>query len=559
MSAKGLSFLAILICLTTPTRSIALELPPELTIPPDVSVQCFGETDPSSTGTATAIAFEECANSPVEISFSDTIEAGRCINDRTIFRTWTATDACGNVSQATQIITVQDTTPPNPGPVPGDFFAQCASDVPPPEQLTTEDNCSGSLNALLTTVVIPGSCVNDFNLTRTWTFVDECGNATSQSQSITVQDTTPPIPEPAPADASLQCASDVPPPVQLTAEDNCSGSLNESPVADITPGNCGNDFGLTRTWTFADACGNTASASQSITVQDTTPPSPPSAPGDLELQCASEVPPPVELVSNDNCSGDIPVSPTAHVTPGQCPDDFTMVRTWTAVDECGNSSSTAQTIEVNDTTPPTIECPLDGSYADAIASDNCTSPVDPTFTDNPDGIRTWEAVDNCSNVASCSVFLCNPETQTAGYWNRQCLGVPVEEGGLSPARNGKGKGPKEPTEPDFELLMACADLELANLGFTNEMTCSGIEASPPNDACERALRQLTAMLLNLCSDRVQPGCPTCLENCGINGAADSVSALIDEIVADISNGACKSAAEKAALVNEGEGICAFGD
>jgi hypothetical protein len=37
---------------------------------------------------------------------------GDCPGRYTLYRTWTATDRCGNESSATQVITVQDTTPP---------------------------------------------------------------------------------------------------------------------------------------------------------------------------------------------------------------------------------------------------------------------------------------------------------------------------------------------------------------------------------------------------------------------------------------------------------------
>jgi hypothetical protein len=107
-------------------------------------------------------------------------------------------------------------------------------------------------------------------------------------------------------------------------------------------------------------------------------------------------------------------------------------------------------------------------------------------------------------------------------------------------------------------LRECADLELNALGF-GESTCLGIDADPPSDDCERALKQLTALILNLCSDRLQAACPVCLDNCGVEGTADNVSNLIDEVAEHIIYEECKQAAEKAALVNEGEGLCVFED
>ena len=54
---------------------------------------------------------------------------------------------------------------------------------------------------------------------------------------------------------------------------------------------------------------------------------------------------------------------------GDCDNEYTIERTWTAVDDCGNNTSKVQTIEVLDTTPPVIECPADATV-------ECT--VDPT-------------------------------------------------------------------------------------------------------------------------------------------------------------------------------------
>jgi hypothetical protein len=39
-----------------------------------------------------------------------------------------------------------------------------------------------------------------------------------------------------------------------------------------TPGSCANNYTVTRTFSATDACGNTATASQAITVIDNTPP-----------------------------------------------------------------------------------------------------------------------------------------------------------------------------------------------------------------------------------------------------------------------------------------------
>src|SRR4030095_14187110 len=91
---------------------------------------------------------------------------------------------------------------------------------------------------------------------------------------VTVNDTQNPTIT-APANASYQCASQVPPasPSQATASDNCPGTTVT--VSESNNGGAGSPSSpliITRTFTATDSPGLTASASQTITVIDNTPP-----------------------------------------------------------------------------------------------------------------------------------------------------------------------------------------------------------------------------------------------------------------------------------------------
>ena len=57
-----------------------------------------------------------------------------------------------------------------------------------------------------------------------------------------------------------------------TATDNCDTAPSLTFVDTTAPGSCPQNKTVTRTWTAKDACNNSSTASQSITVQDTTPP-----------------------------------------------------------------------------------------------------------------------------------------------------------------------------------------------------------------------------------------------------------------------------------------------
>lgn len=82
---------------------------PTIACPADVVVSCTEPTDPPATGTATA--GDLCDASP-SIDHTDSVEAGACPQERTIERTWTATDDDGNVGSCVQTVTVDDSSAP---------------------------------------------------------------------------------------------------------------------------------------------------------------------------------------------------------------------------------------------------------------------------------------------------------------------------------------------------------------------------------------------------------------------------------------------------------------
>src|SRR5205823_5636956 len=125
-----------------------------------------------------------------------------------------------------------------------------------------------------------------------------------------------------------------------------------------TDGACPNSYTLTRTWTATDACGNTSSASQTLTVQDTTGPVLSGQGADAAIESPAT---PVfsAPTASDNCSG-APTISFSDATDQLCGASYKVTRTWTATDACSNvSTPVSQTITVGDTTAPTISCPAD--------------------------------------------------------------------------------------------------------------------------------------------------------------------------------------------------------
>ena len=115
---------------------------PTITCPTAITIECTESTDPSNTGTATAM--DNCGVN--EITFADNIITSSCPSNFTIERTWTVIDDAGLMTTCVQTITVEDTTDPtasNPAPI----TVQCFSEIPMPDVavVTDEaDNCMGT-------------------------------------------------------------------------------------------------------------------------------------------------------------------------------------------------------------------------------------------------------------------------------------------------------------------------------------------------------------------------------------------------------------------------------
>ncbi|WP_159085967.1 gliding motility-associated C-terminal domain-containing protein [Flavobacterium faecale] len=379
------------------------------TAPTAVTVEC--SAIPTA---ATLTATDNCDASPV-VTYKEVKNDGACANAYTLTRTWTATDACGNASSKTQVITVQDKTAPVLSTAPAAVTVECSA-IPTAATLTATDNCDASPVVTYKEVKTNGACANAYTLTRTWTATDACGNASSKTQVITVQDKTAPVLSTAPAAVTVECSA-IPTAATLTATDNCDASPVVTYKEVKTDGACANAYTLTRTWTATDACGNASSKTQVITVQDKTAPVLSTAPTAVTVEC-SAIPTAATLTATDNCDASPVVTYKEVKTNGACPNAYTLTRTWTATDACGNASSKTQVITVQDKTAPvlstaptavTVECSAIPTAATLTATDNCdTSPVVTYKEVKTDGAcanaytltRTWTATDACGNASS---------------------------------------------------------------------------------------------------------------------------------------------------------------
>src|SRR2546428_11771996 len=157
------------------------------TLPGPTTIQC-----PASPSFTTPTATDACDPSP-KLTFADVTTPGTCAQKYSVTRTWTAKDACGNTSTASQTINVRDDTAPTLSVAGRHGTINCPA-TPAFTPPTATDACDPSpVVSLVNDVTTPGTCPGSYSETRTWKATDACGNMSGTvSQTINVQDVTPP-------------------------------------------------------------------------------------------------------------------------------------------------------------------------------------------------------------------------------------------------------------------------------------------------------------------------------------------------------------------------------
>ncbi len=447
---------------------------PVLQVPASVTLSC--EETPSVENTGMATAIDNCTSvDQVIITFSDNVFGlTGCSGTGTIVRTWSAKDACNNISTGTQFITLEDTTPPA-YTCPANITISCESSILPAVTgtFTATDLC-GSVFTGYTDQIIQQVCNGTGLIERHWNAIDGCGNISGCIQSITIIDQTLPVIS-CPVEITVDCAAGIGTAVTgvPVVSDNCT-SIQALIVTysdiEIVPLGCNNTGTLERTFIVSDACGNSASCSQLIHITDLLKPTL-TCPPPATISCESSVLPDVtgEATASDNCTSQqdiiIAYSDDVSLLFG-CNGTGILKRTWSATDLCGNVSTCLQQIWIVDDTDPVITCPanVEISCSDSIdpsatgyatATDNCTAVVDISYIDhaqlndcNQTGLilRVWSASDACGNVKTCTqlitivdhtapVLVCPRDTiiDCGFYNNPDALGYPTGTDNCTPS------------------------------------------------------------------------------------------------------------------------------
>jgi hypothetical protein len=352
--------------------------------------------------------------------------------------TYTVSDGNGGTDTATVTITV---TPVNDAPVAEDDTATAEDDMPVTIPVLDNDvdvdgddlmvesvsvDCGlaeiSSEGAIIYTPDL--SCCDTVTITYTVTDGELTDTATV---TVTILDTTAPEINCA-GPETIECPN-TPTFSQPTVTDQCDPNPAVT-FSDETVDICAGSYEVTRTWTATDASGNSATCGQTITVQDTTAPVIGELPAPSTIECPAE-PEFVTPTVTDACDQEPTLDYQDVTTPGGCPQSYSVTRTWTAIDGCGNEAEpVSQTINVVDTTAPSIACvglgPYEfvsevptpaAPYTDSVdVADSCGGEVTVEYlgeTRTGSGCqydpmtitRTFRATDECGNSAeqSCEI------------------------------------------------------------------------------------------------------------------------------------------------------------
>jgi hypothetical protein len=271
--------------------------------------------------------------------------------------TWTYTDCAGNSHDWTYTYTID--IPDFTLPADDASTVNCIADATEPVPPVVTDFCGNSIVPTGPVRSADPACEGD--ITYTWTYTDCAGNSHDWTYTYTID-----IPEP-----TITCSS----PIDVNCYDGLVTEVNNL-LSDYNAGNnvtvaCNLDFTVVADipsedpacpltyeviFTLTDDCGGTANCTQLFNIIDENPIFDSAIPADITVAC-DEVPAAPTINATDDC-GDVTVSLDEEIIGDVC-SGRTITRTWTAVDECGNSVSDSQVITVDPPVTPTWEVIID--------------------------------------------------------------------------------------------------------------------------------------------------------------------------------------------------------
>ncbi|WP_428231388.1 gliding motility-associated C-terminal domain-containing protein [Flavobacterium sp.] len=344
------------------------------------------------------------------------------LGDNTV--TLTATDANGNISSQTAIVTIEDKIAATV--LTKDITVQL--DATGNASIVTSDIDNGSTDAcgIAILVVSPNAftCANLGDNTVTLTATDVNGNISSQTAIVKIEDKI--APTVLTKDITVQLDASGVVTIQAADVDNGSTDICGAPTLVVSPSTftCANIGNNTVTLTATDASGNTSSKTAIVKVENKILPNVVTKNITIQLNASGNA----SLVATDINNGSTYAcgTPTLIVSPNTftCANIGANIVTLTATDAYGNVSSKTATVIIEDKIAPivlakniTVQLDATGSVTiipaqvDNGSTDICNAPIlslsKSTFTCNNVGANTitLTAIDASGNKSSATAIL----------------------------------------------------------------------------------------------------------------------------------------------------------
>jgi len=319
--------------------------------------------------------------------------------------TYSSTDASGNTGTATRTVHVTDTTAPTVSVTGGTVTVECHGSYSE-SGATASDSCAGSLS-VSTSGSVDANTVGDY--TVTYSATDASGNSATATRTVHVTDTTSAtVTVTGSTTVTVECHTSYSED-GATASDGCTGSLSVTTTGSVDANTVGD---YTVTYSATDASGNTADATRTVHVTDTTAPSVTVTGGTVTVECHGSYSE-AGASASDSCEGSQSVT-TSGTVDANTVGDYTV--TYSATDTSGNTGTATRTVHVTDTTAPvvtlsgsaTMGAVINSTFSDpgASANDSCAGSLDVTTTGTVDTSTqgdytlTYSATDPSGNSAS---------------------------------------------------------------------------------------------------------------------------------------------------------------